>query len=940
VLLGREQECARIERLLEDARSGRSRTLVIRGEAGIGKTALLSHAVGRAGGMLVLRSRGVESEAELAFSGLLELSRPVLDRLDQLPDRQADALRTAFALTPARAVDRFTISAATMSLIATTAEETPILVAVDDAHWLDSASIDALLFAARRLDADRVALLFSVREGEGRFPSEALDELTLDGLSPDAAAELLFSSAASDVAPEVAEQLFALTQGNPLALVELPQTLSPAQLAGAEALKKPLQLGRNVERAFARRAAALGERQRQALLVAAASDSDQLQPIASALPSLGLDLEALQVAEDADLVRLEGDRIVFRHPLVRSAVYQSAAPSERRAAHAALAEAFVAGGGGDERRAWHLAAAAVGPDEDVAAALESAATGARERSGYGAAAAAYERSARLTPSLHGRLRRLYRAADAAWLAGRTKDALRLLEDALGACDEPHLRGQLLALSGHIEHLTGSQTIGHELLVEAASLLEPRARTEAVAALEDAYECCLYLLDIEPALDVARRLHALARRDNGAEEFLASLALGSALCAAQRAEEGIPLLEHALDLEDVHELLQKAPRHLTLAGAPAWWLDQPERGRQLSAEVVELARERAAVGILPSGLHSVACFALAQGRWAAAYAAGSESAALARELGQLVQLHQSLWRLAWIDAAQGSEQACRAHAREAAELNETLGIAWHRVIEPRTFGLLELGLGHFEDAIGQLQHYLEVVEALTRWTTADDFALADLVEAYVRSSRLPEAERTLGSLEHFAELTPRPWLLALAARCRGLLLGEDEFEPHFNDALARHEEAADIFEQARTRLCFGERLRRAGRRKDAREQLRAALHHFEELGAAPWAQRTRAELRATGATLGRRDPTAAERLTPQELQIALQVAEGKTNREVATALFLSPKTIEFHLSRVYRKLGLRSRAELIRRFAGELGHDIRVSAGSSPDVSARSTAKGA
>jgi DNA-binding CsgD family transcriptional regulator len=920
VLLGREHECAAIERLLEDARSGRSRTLVVRGEAGIGKSALLGYATERAGEMRVLRARGIESEAELAFSGLLELSRPILDQLEELPVRQALALRTAFALEPAKAVDRFAISAATLSLIGTAAEEMPLLVAVDDAHWLDSASLDALVFAARRLEADQVAFILAVREGEGAFPAGGLEELVLEGLDADAAATLLISASPARVTPGVAHRLYALTRGNPLALVELPRALSPAQLAGTEPLEEPLQVGTRVEHVFARRAAALGERSRRALVVAAASNSDEIETTAKALTLLALDLAALDAAEAADLIRLDQHRLAFRHPLVRSAVYHSAAPSERRAAHAALAEALTEERDA-EQRAWHLAAAALGPDEHVAAALERAAAAALQRSGYAAAAAAYERAARLTAGGPERLRRVYEAADAAWLAGRTGRALQLLDEALDACQERRLRGELLALRGHIEHHSGNQTTAYKLLAEAGPLLEERARREAVACLTDAFECCLWSLDLTQGLQVARRLHALARPNDRAEDFLASQALGYALLSTRPAEEGMPLLEHALELADTRELVQKMPRYLGWIAVP-WWLDQTERGRRMASDVVDLARNQNAVGVLPEGLTFVAMYAMFQGRWSGAYAACSEAAILARELGQFVQLSHCLWRFAWIEAARGEEQACRGHVGELRELNQVLDMAWNGFRANRALALLDFSLGRFEAAIERLEPLVDALETRTRWPDPDEFVPADLVEAYVRSGRRSEAAQALKSLERFAVAAPRPWLLALADRCRGLLAPDAAFVPYFSDALIRHEEAENPFEQARTHLCFGERLRRASQRKNARDHLRAALTVFEQLGAVPWEGRARSELRASGETLRRRDTSVAEQLTPQELQIALQVAEGKTNREVGAALFLSPKTIEFHLSRVYRKLGVRSRAELARR-VGETGSILTV-----------------
>jgi tetratricopeptide (TPR) repeat protein len=394
--------------------------------------------------MRLLQARGIESEAELAFAGLLELSRPVFDRLEQLSPRQARALRVAFALEPVEPVDRFAISAATLGLIAAVAETTPLLIAVDDAHWLDTASVDALVFTARRLEADQVGFVFVVRDGEGAFPAAGFDELVLEGLDVHEARELLGSAASGRVAADVADRLHALTRGNPLALVELARALSPAQLAGTVPLEEPIQVGTSVERDLERRAAALGEQSRRAMLVAAASNTEAIAPTAAALALLDLDLASLEAAETAGLVTLDAHRLVFRHPLVRSAVYYSATPVERRAAHAALADALIGDEREAEQRAWHLAAAALGPDERVAAVLDRAGAAALQRGGYAAAAAACERAAR--PSVDGpdRVHRLYRAADASWLAGRSRHARALLDEALETCRDEQLRGALLS----------------------------------------------------------------------------------------------------------------------------------------------------------------------------------------------------------------------------------------------------------------------------------------------------------------------------------------------------------------------------------------------------------------------------------------------------------------------------------------------------------------
>ncbi len=490
-LVGREEECARLDEVLEDARASRSRALAIRGEAGVGKSSLLSYATARADGFVVLRAVGFESDAELAFSGLHQLMRPLLDRLDELPAHQARSLGAALGLAAAEEADRMTIGVATLTLLALAAEDADLLVAVDDAQWLDSASMDAILFAARRFEADRVAVIFTVREDGTDFSTTGFEELRLQGLGPEATRALLASQSPVELAPEVADRLYELTSGNPLALVELPRVLSVAQLDGHESFEQPLNLGTRVERAFRGRMEALEPEAQQALLIASASESDRLDTIVAALAEVGISAAALQDAEDSGLISLVAESLLFRHPLARSAVYHAAAPSERRAAHAALARAL--GAPRDvERRAWHLASAALGPDEEVAAALESAASAARERVGYAGAAAAYERAARLSPAEEQRLRRLLAAADAAWLAGQTSRAVTLLEEALGACREPVMRGRLLNLRGHIERHTANAGPAFEMLTEAAELLDGVSPVEAAAARIGAWRCCWLL----------------------------------------------------------------------------------------------------------------------------------------------------------------------------------------------------------------------------------------------------------------------------------------------------------------------------------------------------------------------------------------------------------------------------------------------------------------
>jgi DNA-binding CsgD family transcriptional regulator len=910
VLIGRERECARIDELLDRARGGRSGALVLRGDAGIGKTALLQYAVARADGMRIVSALGVESEAELEFSALLEICRPLLDHLEEIPAGQADALRAALGLAEAGAYDRFLIGAATLSLLAAGAEPAPVLVVIDDAQWLDRASGDAIRFTARRLDADPVCILFAVREGEARgFEAPGIASLAIGGLDRQAAASLLAGDAAAPVAPDIAQRLWRATGGNPLALLELPSVLSAAQLAGRERLEEPLPAGATVERAFARRALALPAEAQRAMLVAAAATTDEIASISAATAELGVDAAALEAAEDAGLVALHGGRVAFRHPLVRSAVYHAAAPSERRGAHRALA-ATIPAHMRPEQRAWHLAAAVVGPDEEVASTLAAAAEHALSRSGYAAAAAALERAARLTPQDDRRTRRLVSAADACWLAGRSDAARALLEEALDGCADSRLRADALHLLGRIEYHAGPPMPAHARLVEAAELVEPLDPPKAVEILTDAVEACVYAAEPAPAAAIARRARELAPRDCGYADFMAEANLAESLFYAGRADTGAPMFERTLALLDSGEDLRGDPRLVSRAAIALCWLERGVEAHAMALEATALARRQGAIGALPHALMVLTWANRRVGRWQEALASGSEGVALAREMDQTTIMIDCLGELTVIEAYRGDADSCRAHCEELGAISARLGLGNRAAFNECVLGMLELALGRLDEAAA---HF----EACAAWEEEIDVhaveavPFPDLVETYVRLGRPDDARAALARLR--AGGSPR-FARVIAARCAGLLAGESEFEGHFRRALELHPPDDDVFARARTQLCFGERLRRAGRRVEAREQLRAALETFERLGAKRWEERARTELRASGERLRRRAAHEGEELTPQELQIALQVAEGKSNRDVGASLFLSHKTIEFHLGRVYRKLDIHSRAELIRRFA--------------------------
>jgi DNA-binding CsgD family transcriptional regulator len=913
VVVGRQAEQQRIAALLEAARGGRSGALVLVGEPGAGKTSLLAWAAGEAAqDMLVARADGVQADAELPFAGLFELCRPLLAFLPELPARQARALESALALADGEPADRFSVAAATLSLLAAAAEEQPLCVLVDDGQWLDAASAHALAFAARRLEADRVAMLIAVRDtGPGDLDVSGLQRLELGGLEAEAAGELLAGSAGAPVSRGVLAELHQATHGNPLALRELARRLSPHQLAGREPLEHPLPAGPEIEATYAGRAEGLGPDARRGLLVAAISSTSALDVVLRACLSLGADPAGLEAAEDDGLVSLDGGRVRFAHPLVRSALFHAAAPSERRAAQRALADALLESGD-EERYAWHLAAATLQPDEEVAARLEATARSAANRSGYASAASAYERAARLTPDPATRRERLARAAEAAFLAGRTERARSLLHDALDGPADPASRARLLHLQGRIEHLCGDSAAGAASLTAAAALVGPDEPERAVEVLADAVEAALSAGDPAGTLPLVESLRA-ARVETGDAGALRSLAIGAALIWNGRSSDGKAAVREGLALVDLDGPAGHEPRLLTWAAGCAQAAGELRTSIRMVEAAIAAAREQDAVGILPEALGIAATCYFYEKRWNDALAAADEAAGLARETGQAYMAWTNHSVLARLSAWRGHEEECRAHAAAADEAAEALGASWHRPWTASRVALLDLGAGRAEAAAEQYARIADELEALRASPPKLVAVLGDLCEAQVRLARLDEAAASLARAEGHAGPDPDPAERAVLARARGLLAAEDAYPACFEAALGHHAalDETETAEAFRTRLCYGERLRRARRRREARVQLRLAIEGFDALGATPWAERARVELQASGEIARRRDASTLDELTAHELKIARLVAEGASNRDVAARLYLSTKTVEYHLSRIYRKAGVTSRAELTR-----------------------------
>jgi len=901
MLVGREEERAQIGRLLERARESRGGALVVRGEAGIGKTTLLEHAMQTAEDFRILRALSVESEAELPFAGLHELIRPIVQLIDELPGPQARALKAALALAPHEAGDRFAASAGTLGLLAAAGAEQPLLCVVDDAHWLDQESAEALVFAARRVEHDPVALLLAAREpGAPGFAAPGLAELRLDGLQREEARALLAARGPS-LLPAVVEHLLEIAGGNPLALLEFALGMSESEEIG-----DPLPVGEAVERAFLDRSSRLSPDAQRALLLAAASDPGEPEALWAALESEAIHADSLAEAERVGLF-IRGRRLDFAHPLARSALYQSATPADRRAAHRALAKTTKA----RDRRAWHLAAAASGPDEVAAAALEQAASIAGGRGGVSAEAAALERAARLTPDQEIRARRLLRAGLAADAAGLFERAEQLLAEAAELTKDAELHSNAVARRAYLLYDRGEFDRALELAKADSERAPPRLFARALG------EVLVHRLEILAACATAERSVGLAG-DDALEDLDLCLMLAWTWELSGRTKDGL-----GLDLECVDRV--RAGTLMAIDCATHFlYLEDYGRARGLLEEIVAHERDAVALGNLVYALDQLSRLETRTGRLTAAYAASLESVQLTEPLGTKVGLAAALAWLALVEAMLGRVEA-RAHGVLALEIAEKRGDRWNEVRARAGLGLDALARADFAAAVDWLE---PAAEMLARGGVRHPNVFrvhGDLIEAQVRLGKRDEAAQELAGLLDDAELTGSRWAAAVGARCRAFLAADADAEEAFEAALELHEHEASDWERARTQLAFGERLRRLRQRRRAREHLHAALDTFQRVGSRPWADRARAELRASGEHLRRRGPAAHEQLTPQELQVSLAAAEGLTNKEIGARLFLSPKTVEFHLSHAYRKLDVRSRGELIKLFAEQAAPTERLPA---------------
>jgi DNA-binding CsgD family transcriptional regulator/tetratricopeptide (TPR) repeat protein len=913
-LTDRRGECGVLDQLINTVRAGGSGVLVVRGEPGVGKSALLDYLVGHAAGCRVVRAAGVQSEMELAFAGLHQLLAPVLDRADRLPVPQRDALRTAFGLSAGPVPDRFLVGLAVLGLVSEVAGERPLVCVVDDEQWLDRASVQALGFVARRLAADPVGLVFAVRVAGGELAG--LPELAVAGLRAEDARVLLDSVLAGPVDARVRDLIVAETRGNPLALLELPRGLPPAELAGGFGLPGAVSLPGRIEDSFRRQLEGLPEETRRLLALAAADPSGDPLLVWRAAGRLGIAVAAGTPAVGAGLVEF-GGRVRFRHPLARSAAYRSAPVQQRQEVHGALAAATDPAADPD-RRAWHRAQAAPGPDEDVAAELEQSAGRAQDRGGLAAAAAFLERAALLTPGPVRRAQRLLAAARGNRDAGELDAALELLVvveagplDGLQAAEVERLRGLIAADQGR-----GSDAA--RLLLRAARLLEP---LDAALARETHLEA---LWAAAAAGDLGRpggvRQAAEAARDappgpgppRAVDVVLDALALrlteghAAAAAALTRALEVLVTLDVGAG---------ETRRRLWLAGGRAsitfalelWDFDS---WHALAAHQVQVARDMGALVQLQLAISNLGVHQLVAGELTATGRLIEEDRLIAEATGNPPVGYAAMMLAAW----QGREQEAAELIEATVQLATESGMGVLTGLAACASAVLDNGLGRYDAARDAAQSAFE-----RDHLGFGHLVVPELAEAAARTGDVAAVRAALDWLSERTRVTPTAWVLGIEALVRALLSDGQAADRFYRESIERLGRTRVRAELARSHLLYGEWLRRQGRRTDAREQLRTALRMLDAMGMVAFAERARSELLATGETARKRTVPAArtrtggasEALTAQEAQVARLARDGLSNPEIGARLFISPRTAKYHLSNVFTKLGISSRSRLDR-----------------------------
>jgi DNA-binding CsgD family transcriptional regulator len=905
-LLDRQRERALLDELLGDLRSGRGRALVVRGEAGVGKSALLEYVTGAAADMRLARAAGVESEMELAFASLHLLCGPLLDRLAGLPGPQRDALGIAFGLREGAAPDHFLVGLAVLTLLSEVAEDRPLLCVIDDAQWLDRASAQVLAFAARRLLAEPVGLVFAARDPGEQFGR--LADLEVRGLPYQDARTLLGSVVRSRLDERVRDRILAEADGNPLALLELPRGLSPAQLAGGLGLAGAQGVPARIEAGYRRRLEALPAGTRLLMLVAAAEPVGDPVLVRAAAGRLEIPASAAAAAEADGLVEI-GTRVRFRHPLVRSAVYSSASLAERRAAHLALAEVTDRDGDPD-RRAWHLAAAAPGPDEQVAAELQRAAGGAQARGGMAAAAAFLQRAAELTAEPVRRAERALAAAQASLQAGALNAAAELLAMAVAGPLSELQQARAALLRGQIAFASGGGSDAPALLVKAAKQLEPLDITLARQTYLDAWLAAMIAGPFAGAGD----LHEVSRAARsapppaGAPSPSDLLLDGLAVLVTEGRAEAAPLLRRAARVfaeEEVSMAEWLRWGFLGVVAAVMVWDEQ--RWQTIEVRQLRSCREAGLLAQLALFVNSAAIHMTWCGDFAAADSLVAEAEAIAAATGIRFAPFAAVWLAGFRGAEAEATPLIEAVIKDSRATGQ--GLAFQECL--RFSAVLYNGLGRYELAVTWAQQASEQVPELftSMWV------LPELIEAASRTGRAQLAADALGRLAEATSVAQTDWGQGIYARSRALVSDGEDAEVWYRKAVDRLSRTALRPELARAHLVYGEWLRREGRRADAREQLHTAHDMFDAIGMEAFAERARRELAASGLAVRRPTTQTHDQLTPQEAQIAQLARAGMSNPEIAAQLFLSVRTIEWHLRKVFTKLQISSRGQLQRALLG-------------------------
>jgi DNA-binding CsgD family transcriptional regulator/tetratricopeptide (TPR) repeat protein len=899
-LWGRREECAAIDRLLAGVRAGRSRALVVRGEPGIGKTALLSYAADTAPDFQVIRAEGVQSEMELPFASLRQLCGRMLNRLDGLPDPQRDALGVAFGLRSGGAPDRFLVGLAVLGLLAEVAADQPLLCLIDDAQWLDQASAQALAFVARRLDAESVAVILGTRDARPTPDLAGVAELALGGLSDADSRALLASVVPGRLDERVRDRIIAESGGNPLALLELSRGVTAAELAGGFGVAGPQPVAGRIEQSFLRQIAPLPEPTRRLLLLAAVEPTGDPALLSRAADRLGLGVEAADAAGSEGLLEI-GARVSFRHSLVRSAVYRSASPPQRRAVHLALADATDPEADPD-RRAWHLAQAAAGPDEDVAANLERSAERAHARGGLAAAAAFLQRASELTPDQGRRAARALAAAQAQARAGAPHTALGLLCLAeAGPLDELQ-RARVDLLRGQVAFAVNRGSDAPPLLLNAARRLTPLDASLARETYLDALSAATFVGRLSSGVglaEVARAARAAlppAHHPGPADLLLDGLVL----LLTEGYAAGVPTLKQALRaFRSEAASREEEIRWLWLAGHVALDLWDDESWRVLAERHVRVARDSGALSMLPIALNTRIGVHLSAGEFAAAASLIEEVKAVTGAAGGQLAPYVGLSLAAF--EGRRHQVLPEATVADVVARGEGLGLTIARWAN----AVILNALGRYEDAASAAERASEHPEDLRFYNRA----LVEFIEAAARSGKVARAGDALDRLSESTRASGSDWALGIEARSRALVSEGHVAENLYREAIDRLSRPGVRVALARAHLVYGEWLRRENRRIDAREQLRTAHQMFVTMGADGFAERAARELGATGERVRKRTPHATVQLTARELQIAQLAGDGLSNPEIAAQLFMSRRTVEYHLHKIFTKLAIRSRNEL-------------------------------